>query len=164
MNPLDNLAHQLRRLLVSRPPADACWRDPHSMTAALARIRHRFGDRLHERSGSRTNRCLLAFRLTPDRVPHADLKLICRAIARPADWSQRRLIDDDRLLAALLAQVDALRPHPHRHLACLRALETARRELQMDRSAPARPNLALLDRWLATNLPDPEPQPVPQRR
>lgn len=162
MNPLDHLAHQLRRLLISRPPADACWRDPHSMTAALARVRRTFGSRLHERNGSRTNRCLLAFRLTPGGVCYADLKLICRAIARPADWAQRRLIDDDRLLASLLAQVDTLRPHPHRHHACLHALEAARRELQLDMAAPASPNIGLLDRWLAANLP--EPQPVPQRR
>ncbi|MBS1197829.1 MAG: hypothetical protein H6R18_1614 [Proteobacteria bacterium] len=149
MSELDVLSERLQLAIARRPSEDTYWREPTAMPAALARVRLAFGERLSERSGARTNRCLLAFRMTPQQVNFVDLKLICRAVTRPADWEQRRLIDDDRLFDTLLAKVDALRSQPRRHQACLRALEAASREL-MENAKTLQGNELRLNNWLET--------------
>ncbi len=150
MNDLDQLAEQLRQGFAKRPGEAADWRDPRAMPAALDRLRGAFGERLAERSGPRTNRALLAFRMAPRDVSFVDLKLACRAIARPADWEQRRLIDDDHLFDQLLAGVDALHGQPRHQQACLRALRAALLELQGG-DHPLTGNERHLHDWLSTN-------------
>lgn len=147
-NELERLALRLQRAIAQRPTEGTHWREPAAMPAALARVRQSFGERLRERSGSRTNRCLLAFRLHPEKTGYVELKLICRAVARPADWEQRRLLDDERLFRALLAKVEALQAQPRRYLACLRALEAACQELRDEGTLQG--NALHLQDWLKT--------------
>ncbi len=158
MNELDHLAERLKNVFTRRPDADACRSNSKAMPAVLARVRRSFGDRLSERSGARTNRSLLAFRMHPQQIGYVELKLVCRALARPADWQQRRLIDDDRLFGILLVKVEALRSQPRRHQACLRALEAAGREL-MDNGKTLQGNELHLQNWLGTILNQPRGNP-----
>lgn len=152
MSDLEDLARELHRAFAHPPGVSHDWRDSRAMSEALDRLRAAFGDKLADRAGPRSNRALLAFRLTPETVAFADLKLVCRAIARPADWEQRRLIDDDRLFATLLARVEALRPEPRRHQACLSALRAALTECperQADTCNDLTGNVRRLVDWLA---------------
>jgi len=139
MNALDELAQRLQDF--ARRPGEHLLRSHPAMSIALTRIRQSFGERIIERAGPGANRSLLAFRLSPQSVSTAELKLICRHIARPADWEQRRLIDDPKLLPNLLARV-ALLPQTQ-WLSCYRGLAAARRELQGTSTGTAR-----LDAWL----------------
>ena len=158
MNVLDDLAQRLQRVFANRPGEGTDWREPQAMPAALGRVRQAFADRLAERSGPRTNRCLLAFRLAPQEVSFVDLKLTCRAVARPADWQQRRLLDDDQLFSQLLAQVDALRPQVRRYQACHRALLAAWQELsERDNDLPLHGNELRLQTWLKISGSTPTP-------
>lgn len=144
MNPLDDLALRLQDF-TRRPGESVHWRDP-AMSEALARIRQSFAERLAERDGPRANRSLLAFRLMPQQIGAADLALVCRNIARPADWEGRCLIDDEHLMLLLLARVSIL-PQTQ-WLQCYRALDAARQELK-DASVGAS-ELAI---WLDGGLP-----------
>lgn len=152
MSELDDLAERLQRAITHRPPDGTQWREPTAMPAALARVRDAFSDRLQERSGARTNRSLLAFRLAPQTIGDVDLKLVCRALTRPADWEQRRLIDDDGLFAQLLAKVDGLRQRPRHHQACLRALAAACAELS-ENNKTLHGNELRLQSWLNSAFP-----------
>lgn len=162
MNALDELSLRLQRVFTNRPGEAADWREPLAMPAALGRVRQAFADRQAERAGPRTNRSLLAFRMAPQGVGFVDLKLVCRALARPADWQQRRLIDDERLFAQLLAQVDALRPQPRRYQACRRALLAAWQELteeQKDHASALQDSELRLQSWIETSMPNLKGQP-----
>jgi len=157
MNALDDLSLRLQRVFTNRPGEAADWREPQAMPGALGRVRQAFADRLAERAGPRTNRSLLAFRMAPQAVGFVDLKLACRALARPADWQQRRLIDDERLFSQLLAKVDALRLQPRRYQACRRALLAAWQELserQKDTESVLQDSELRLQIWLETSMPN----------
>jgi len=141
MSELDELAQQLSDF--ARRPHEQLLRSEPAMSEAVSRLRRRYGEQLADRAGPRANRALLAFRLAPEKVSNADLRLICRYLARPADWEQRRLIDDLPRLNALLTRVETL--PQRRWLDCFRALQTAAAEVE-----PALPGAVRLHNWLAT--------------
>lgn len=140
MSELDDLARQLRDF--ARRPHEQLLRSDPAMSEAVSRLRRRYGNQLADTAGPRANRALLAFRLAPQEVSNTDLRLVCRYLARPADWEQRRLIDDLPLVNALLARIDALPERRWRD--CFRALQAAQTEIGKES-----PGATKLRAWLA---------------
>ncbi|MDE2585359.1 MAG: hypothetical protein KGN39_08160 [Betaproteobacteria bacterium] len=109
------------------PPATApgttAWGDPRAMTRALGEVRSRFGDMAVISESPRSARALLAFRAGGGgSMRFMDLKYACYALVRPNAWDGRRLLDDARLLAELLRQVDGWLEQPRRFRQCYRGL------------------------------------------
>ena len=147
---LAELSRFLQQGFARRPGEDARWQDPEQgMALACERLRQSCGQRLQERAGPRINRALLAFRIAPQQASWRDLRLVCRGINRPADWAQRRLIDDDRLFASLLTRIDTLINQASRWRACVRALLASRSEIDATTAPVA---CQRLDDWLQTAL------------
>lgn len=101
----------------------APWGDPRAMTRALGEVRSRFGDMAVISESPRSARALLAFRAGGGgSLRFMDLKYACYALVRPNAWDGRRLLDDARLLAELLRQVDVWLEQPRRFRQCYRGL------------------------------------------
>ena len=98
------------------------WGDPRAMTRALGEVRSRFGDMAVISESPRSARALLAFRAGGGALRFMDLKYACYALVRPNAWDGRRLLDDARLLAELLRQVDGWSDQPRRFRQCYRGL------------------------------------------
>lgn len=121
---LTDLDH-LAAALMTPPAADAAptvWGDPRAMTRALGEVRSRFGDMAVISESPRSARALLAFRAGGGTLRFMDLKYACYALVRPNAWDGRRLLDDARLLAELLRQVDGWLDQPRRFRQCYRGL------------------------------------------
>lgn len=102
--------------------SQAPWGDPRAMTRALGEVRSRFGDMAVISESPRSARALLTFRAGGGALRFMDLKYACYALVRPNAWDGRRLLDDARLLAELLGQVDRWLAQPRRFRQCYRGL------------------------------------------
>lgn len=115
----------------------------------LSELRQRLSPPRGRHSLPRIAQGVLAFRIQGRATPYPHLKYACYGVARPTDWDNRLIIDDQALLLALLDAVTALQAK--HHAACHRALHlgwsTAQAE-SADLSRSARENLQLIGHFL----------------
>lgn len=149
-------AEQLRQLLgqrfLTRRTGSASVNINGNDTALqqrLSELRQRLSPPRGRHSLPRIAQGVLAFRIQGRATPYPHLKYACYGVARPTDWDNRLIIDDQALLLALLDAVVAL--HAKHHAACRRALHlgwSAAQAESADLSRSARENLQLIGHFL----------------
>ena len=108
---LDRLRHALQQALGGRPKgAGALF--PKGADARLLAAIQAIGPARGHRHPPRVAHGVMAFRLRGPETPAPELKYACYGIARQVDWDGRRLIDEPRRVADLLAAVAALAARP----------------------------------------------------
>lgn len=126
MMPLDSLKAMLDEGFVR--PAGSVGRPwpaagaPQAMTRTLHVLRLARDRRLEGAPPPGAIQALFACRLGQPAPHFLALKQLCANAAKAAGWDTRRLIDDPRLFAALLQQVESLTVDPQRFGKCYRAL------------------------------------------
>lgn len=137
MDDLDLLRQKLQQALAGRPRS-ASPLVPESGGARLLAVVRAVGPARGHRHPPHVAHGVMAFRLRRRETPCPELKYACYGIARQVDWDGRRLIDDARMVADLLAAVAALPGREHGARAfrdCCRGLRAAWEESAADRAA-----------------------------
>lgn len=104
---LERLRHALHQALAGRPKSSAALFPKTAGTRLLAAIQAIGPGRGH-RHPPHVAHGVMAFRLHGPETPAPELKYACYGIARQVDWDGRRLIDEPRKIAELLAALSAL--------------------------------------------------------
>ena len=108
---LERLRHALQQALGGRPKgAGALF--PKGADARLLAAIQAIGPARGHRHPPHVAHGVMAFRLRGPETPAPELKYACYGIARQVDWDGRRLIDEPRRVADLLASVAALAALP----------------------------------------------------
>lgn len=131
---LDLLRQQLRRTLAGRPQADTVL-FAETGNARLHALIRAIGPARGHRHVPHLAHGVMTFRLRRRETPCPELKYACYGIARQVDWEGRRLIDDARMVADLLAAVAALPPGTRPFRDCCRALRFAWQAAAPERAA-----------------------------
>lgn len=155
MDDLDILRRDLRRALAGRPKAAQALFPATAHARLLAAIRD-IGPARGHRHTPHIARGVMAFRMARRDTPYPDLKYACHGIARQVDWEGRRLIDDPRMVADLLAAVAALPAEPQTPYRrdCCRALLAARQNAALEDASPDAERWRPVDDFLrAQDLP-----------
>lgn len=146
------LRQSLQRALGGRPKSEAAL-FPYKGDARLLAAIRRIGTARGHRHIPHLTHGVMTFRLQGRNTPCPELKYACYAIARQVDWDGRRLIDDPRQVADLLAAVAALpaRPEGSRQFRdCCRALRVAWQEGAQERAADDADGWRTLGEFLRT--------------